>query len=54
MEHGRNLNVEVTDSEYNSVVGWGPGVATAVAWIQSLAWELPFALGIATNKYIIK
>ena len=35
-----------------SGVGWRicPLMAMAVAWIQSLAWELPYALGAAIKK----
>ena len=28
----------------------GSGAATAVAWIQSLAGELPYAMGVAIKK----
>ena len=28
----------------------GSGVVTATAWIQSLAWELPHAIGVAIKK----
>ena len=32
----------------------GPGIATAAAWIQSLSWELPYAMGVAIkNKKIL-
>ena len=39
------------------LVQWvkGSGVAIAVAWIQSLAWEFPYATGAAieqTNKQV--
>ena len=29
----------------------GSSVAEAVAWIQSLAWELPFAMGVGIKRF---
>jgi len=35
-----------------SMAQWdkGSSVAAAGAWIQSLAWELPYAVGVAVKK----
>ena len=31
-------------------VGYGSGVVTVVAWVCSLVWELPHAVGVAKKK----
>ena len=31
-------------------LGWGSGFVTAIAWIQSLAWEPQYAMGVAKKK----
>ena len=36
--------------EFFSGLGWGSGFVTAVAWVQSLAQELPHAVGTAKKK----
>ena len=37
----------------SSLVGWGSGIVTAVAWIQFLAQKLPNAAGVAKRKKYI-
>ena len=33
---------------------WGSGIVAAVAWVQSLAWELPYAMGRGEEKKKLK
>ena len=42
--------VEVQVRSHPCAVGYGSGVAAAVAQIQSLAWELPYAMGVAKKR----
>ena len=37
-------------ASYSGLKDKGSGVAAAAAWSQSLAWELPYAMGVALKR----
>ena len=46
-----NQSLKISEQEFpRGSDGQGPGIVSVVAWVQSLAWELPHVMGVTKTK----